>query len=255
MKLGGAPTGKRASTEFKERDIREHADPSLKEKRLQEERAKRRCFFKPSLTASEPGTSVPGPTDMHMDEYTPTPGTDTALAPSEPAHVEIIPELPRVPASIKDRQSGILYSYLHAGRVIVVRWQQKSKFLVCSCDLSVIPESVSAACKGNCRLDRCLSLLPSAGAPADCLLGIGGRPKVQRDYVAMSGSSSGAKRPGGAEHLYTVEIQRLAQVCEIPRGINHAPALHVLDKGRWDKDLLKFEAWTFESKTCESTTP
>ena len=36
------------------------------------------------------------------------------------------------------------------------------------------------------------------------------------------------------------------QLREIPRSSNHVASLVVYDKGRWDKELLGFEAWTFE---------
>ena len=88
MKQGGAPKGKRPSTELKERDKREHADPALKEKRLLDESGKRRCFFQPKAAQkmSDTGKSVPMPSDTPVHEYTTTPGTDTVLTPSQPAY-------------------------------------------------------------------------------------------------------------------------------------------------------------------------
>ena len=242
MKQGGAPKGKRPSTELKERDKREHADPALKEKRLLDESGKRRCFFQPKAAQkmSDTGKSVPMPSDTPVHEYTTTPGTDTVLTPSQPAslmpiaHVGNIQSLPK----IKDRESGTLYSYHQGGRDIFVRWQVKGKFLACSCDLSE-----STSCTGNLRLDRCHSLLQSGQGETV----IGGRPKEQHDYAAMTGSSAGARRMGGRASLHHGEMDRLAQVCEISRSSNHVSSLYVLDKGRWGKELLEFEAWTFQS--------
>ena len=112
MNLGGAPTGKRASTELRDRKIREEADPAFKDKRLEEERASKRRFF--------------------------------ACLAGAKAHC--LPSLP----NIKDRQEDIMYSYLYSGRDVIVRWQQKGKYISCSCDLSS-----TCTCKGGLRLDRC----------------------------------------------------------------------------------------------------
>ena len=71
MKKGGAPTGKRLTTVLAEREKRERDNPSLKERRQEEERAKQRRFLasmsgdKPLLTSAS--TNISTASDAGMD--------------------------------------------------------------------------------------------------------------------------------------------------------------------------------------------
>jgi hypothetical protein len=156
---GRAPKGKRASTLHRDREKREEADPLLKDKRLAEERAGKRRFIErlkgPSTTSSEHMS-----TNTDVPQSTHAPLVDTLDAPSHaPVDVQSLPSLP----NIKNRQEDTMYSYRYSGRDIIVRWQQKGKYISWSCDLSS-----PSACKGGLRLDRCPSIQSSwsLGAPA-----------------------------------------------------------------------------------------
>ena len=94
MKKGGAPTGKRLATELAERDKMERADPSIKERRLAEDMAKKARFFapksgdKPHLTSFLTNLSTPSHDAMDLDLSSNilTPGA--TCAPLDSCHVD-----------------------------------------------------------------------------------------------------------------------------------------------------------------------
>ena len=187
MNQGGAPKGKRASTLHRDREKREDADPLLKDKRLAERAEKRRFIERlkgPSTTSSEHMS-----TNTDVPQSTHAPLVDTLDAPSHaPVDVQSLPSLP----NIKDRQEDTMYPYRYSGRDIIVRWQQKGKYISCSCDLSS-----PSACRGGLRLDRCPSI-PSSwslGAPAQH------RPKDQHKYAANL-----SKSPQSLHLLFSVVL-------------------------------------------------
>jgi hypothetical protein len=73
MKKGGAPTGKRLTTVLAEREKREREDPSLKERRHEEDRAKQRRFLasmsgdKPLLTSASTNILTASDAGMHSE--------------------------------------------------------------------------------------------------------------------------------------------------------------------------------------------
>jgi hypothetical protein len=86
MKLGGARKGKRLVTVLREREKREAADPSLKEQRVQQEKASILGFFEPRTTPKPPSTS----SSMCMPVDLPTAATDAGFTPSAaPAGMQI----------------------------------------------------------------------------------------------------------------------------------------------------------------------
>ena len=239
MNQGGAPKGKRASTELRDRERRELA-PLLQDARQAQERASKRRFFECLAGARAHGSTALSehmPTHTEMPQLTP-PAVDAVDAPSPSVNVQSLRSLP---AGRNDREEDTLYSYQHSGRNIIVRWQKRGHFIACACDLS--PPN---ACKGGLRLDRCPSIRSSSslGAPARH------RPKDRHNHAAttMAGSFSG-KMSAPRDSLYAGEMQRIQNLYEIGPSVSpsHEAQVIVTDNGRWDQKLMRFEAWTFES--------
>ena len=116
MNKGGAPKGKRASTDIRERERREAADPALRHQRLEEDAAKRRRFAAllapktPNIlsTCSSEGM----PMDTLVPEYSPSPATEAVITPSS-SDLQSIPLLPK---ARKDREENTVCSYRYSGR-------------------------------------------------------------------------------------------------------------------------------------------
>jgi hypothetical protein len=235
MNLGGAPNSKRAYTLLREREIREEADPALKEARLEEERAAKRRFFAHRASYGSTGSSEHVSTHPEMPQPTP-PAVDAVDAPSAPSvNVQSFPSLPKITL----RREDTMYSYLYSGREVIVRWDQKGKYISCSCDLLS-----TSACKGGLPLHRCPTFKSSSSLGAL----VTQRATVQHNYAAMAGTFSGEKQEA-RDTLYPGEMQRMENLYEIERSTTPsvAPSVTVTDKGRWDQTLMGFAAWTFES--------
>jgi hypothetical protein len=85
-----------------------------------------------------------------------------------------------------------MYSYLYSGREVIVRWDQKGKYISCSCDLLS-----TSACKGGLPLHRCPTFKSSSYLGAL----VTQRATVQHNYAAMAGTevegSDGARETSG----------------------------------------------------------
>ena len=248
MKKGEAPTGKRLATELAEREKMERADPSIKERRLAEQMAKKARFFdpksgdKPYLTSLLTNLSTPSHDAMDLDLSSNilTPGA--ACAPSDSCHADGGSSLPALPRAKQDRQEDMLYSHLHSGREVIVKWKERGGFLMCTCDQS------TTSCKGGQRLNHCTSLISSVSRNVL----EGSRPKARRNYATMNGGGAGAAPFGAAnvarDNLYDDEVDRIANLREIPASDHGHRSLVVVNNGRWGADLMQFQGWTFQCR-------
>ena len=162
-------------------EIREEADPALKEARLEEERAAKRRFFAHRASYGSTGSSEHVSTHPEMPQPTP-PAVDAVDAPSAPSvNVQSFPSLPKITLRREDNICSSLYS----GREVIVRWDQKGKYISCSCDLLS-----TSACKGGLPLHRCPTFKSSSSLGAL----VTQRATVQHNYAAMAGTFSGGKQ-------------------------------------------------------------
>jgi hypothetical protein len=245
MKKGGAPTGKRLTTALAEREKRERDNPSLKERRQEEERAKQRRFLasmsgdKPLLTSSSTNISTASDAGMDSELSTNILTTGAACTPSDTPHVGSAPSLPKTK---QDRLEDTLYTHHYSGRDVIVRWKQTGGLILCTCD-----QASTTLCTGGVRVDRCGSLASSA---AHNVLG-GSRPKARCDYAAIQGgfapAASGCTANVARNNLYAGEVERIENLREILPSDGGDRGLVVCKQGRWNRHLMQFQSWTFHS--------
>ena len=80
----------------------------------------------------------------------------------------------------------------------------------------------------------------------------GSRLKARRNYATMNGGGAVAAPCGTSnvvrDNFYDHEVARTANLREIPASDDGDRSLVVVNNGRWDADLKKFEGWTFRCK-------
>ena len=140
MNKGGAPSGQRAATQKRLRDIAEEMNPDAKTQREEVGKEAKRNFFSRDITRQ----SLPN-IDIEMSsEPTATPVFTTRTTPVADPLLALHPP----PKKIDQRVDGQVYRHedgLLKG--VRVKWSASSKTYFCTCDLSVH--------QGNCKTSRC----------------------------------------------------------------------------------------------------
>ena len=139
---------------------------------------------------------------------------------------------PHLPAAIKDRVEGTLYTTKEGA---VGRWNVAAKELLCVCD----PDTSS--CAGNVKLRRCRR----ATGAADALLGK--RVANEVNYRALD-SGTGSAAPASRRTLLPGELERLRAILTIPRSDNHAAGLVIIDDGCYHEELMGHDDWSMSCR-------
>ena len=133
----------------------------------------------------------------------------------------------RLALSITDSLSASVNRlYFHRDSNRIVRWKNKLRMVVCSCDLDL-----DLLCEGNQRLSRCTTKVGSTGQPGVVT------PAATRSGDAQNGGGA-SKMLGTATS--TGELQK--RELDLIQDLHVIPANHslkqceivVLNHGRWD---------------------
>ena len=260
---GGRPRGKHQKTLEKERDAAEKKDPALKEARLASVSVLRAQFFGGTarasastipatvpatapadesacaeaadeehiLESSEQPPSAPAEEDVHTDEG---PVILSIRAPLESFHqppLSLARALPRLPTKLADRQMNVLYA--QDGRT--VRWNSRTRTVVCTCDLDS-----HSPCKGNAKLANCKGNVIwdiKAHQPA------AGKRKSQEAERLGGASATTATAPvsvSAASDLLPHES--LGIDCVLPAH-GKLGAITMMENGRWEEKMNAIDAY------------
>ena len=131
--------------------------------------------------------------------------------------------------------------YFHRDSKRIVRWKNKLRMVVCSCDLDL-----ELLCEGNQRISRCTTKVGSTGQPG---------------VVAPAATRSGSDLHGGGAskvlsgvpsplQLHSREPSLIQHLHVIPADHSHRHGeIVILSAGRWDAKLELIPAYTHKAYT------
>ena len=227
MNKGGAPSGQRAATQKRLRDIAEEMNPDAKTQREEVGKEAKRNFFSRDITRQ----SLPN-IDIEMSsEPTATPVFTTRTTPVADPLLALHPP----PKKIDQRVDGQVYRHedgLLKG--VRVKWSASSKTYFCTCDLSVH--------QGNCKTSRC-PLLTGKRTSASTE----SSQTVEQPRTRLVGGASSSKATINYDnmHLDPGHMQSLTSIKHIPACSETAsPAITILQKGTWTDKMLQMTSWS-----------
>ena len=233
MNQGGRPKGPSKTTILKQRSALEQADPSLRDQRLEEEKAKKRALIGMFCAAPAKRTCPvrnEGEASKPLQDHDKTAHEKTTCEGSNTPHPPPLPQL------MSDREEGAIYRHTYQGIERRVKWS--GRYLHCVCPMGGI-------CGGGKRLERCKTS-DSRTTSGDACQPLEKRAKPNLDYASVNSGRSLSMKDRPSRDLTTSELEFMTSMHFIPRSSKES-AVVVMEIGRWHKEFLEHEAWSFTS--------
>ena len=143
MNQGGRPKGPSKTTILKQRSALEQADPSLRDQRLEQEKAKKRALIGMFCAAPAKRTC---PVRNEGEASKPLQDHDKTAHEKTTCEGSNTPPPSPLPPLMPDREEGTIYRHTYRGIERRVKWS--GRYLHCVCPMGGI-------CGGGKRLERC----------------------------------------------------------------------------------------------------